>query len=105
MSDIDDERPEPPPAEGVRIIGAEEAQSAAEQGPARPEQPSQPPRRRSAPPDAQPAPRSGSSSLRCGPGWTPSHPKTSPLPSSRSTRAVTRPHSGTKSHERCGSWS
>jgi len=57
VSDIDDERPEPPPAEGVRIIGAEEAQSAAEQGPARPEQPSQPPRRRSAPPDAQPAAR------------------------------------------------
>jgi len=56
VSEIDDERPEPPPTEGVRIIGAEEAQAAAEQGPARPEQPSQP-RRRSAPPDAQPAAR------------------------------------------------
>ncbi len=56
MSEIDDERPEPPPSEGVRIIGAEEAQAAAEQGPARPEQPSQP-RRRSAPPDVQPAAR------------------------------------------------
>ena len=56
MSEFDDERPEPPPAEGVRIIGAEEAQAAAEQGPARPEQPSRP-RRRSAPPDAQPSAR------------------------------------------------
>jgi phosphatidate cytidylyltransferase len=52
VSEFDDERPEPPPTEGVRIIGAEEAQAAAEQGPATPEQPSRSSRRRSAPPDA-----------------------------------------------------
>lgn len=57
MSEFDDERPEPPPTEGVRIIGAEEAQAAAEQGAAHPEPPSRPSRRRSAPPDAQPAAR------------------------------------------------
>ena len=54
MSESDDERPEPSPSEGVRIIGAEEAQTAAESGPARP--PEQP-RRCPAPPDAQPAAR------------------------------------------------
>jgi phosphatidate cytidylyltransferase len=54
VSQFDDERPEPPPSEGVRIIGAEEAQSVVESGPARP--PEQP-RRRPAPPDAQPAAR------------------------------------------------
>jgi phosphatidate cytidylyltransferase len=56
VSDIDDERPEPPPAEGVRILGAEEAQTAVESGPER--RPEQPRRRRSAPPpDVQPAAR------------------------------------------------
>jgi phosphatidate cytidylyltransferase len=50
----DDERPEPPPSEGVRIIGAEEAQSAVESGP---ERPPEKPRRRPAPPDVQPAAR------------------------------------------------
>jgi phosphatidate cytidylyltransferase len=54
VSQSDDERPEAPPSEGVRIIGAEEAQSAAESGPVRP--PEQP-RRRPAPPGVQPAAR------------------------------------------------
>ncbi len=59
MPEFDDERPEPPPAEGVRILGAEEAQAAVEGGPdrARPEEPPRR-RRRSAPPDdVQPAAR------------------------------------------------
>ena len=59
MPDFDDERPEPPPAEGVRILGAEEAQAAVDGGPdrARPEEPRRR-RRRSAPPDdVQPAAR------------------------------------------------
>ena len=36
MPDFDDDRPEAPPAEGVRILGAEEAQAAVEGGPERP---------------------------------------------------------------------
>ncbi len=59
MPDFDDEIAEPPPAEGVRILGAEEAQAAVEGGPdrARPEEPPRR-RRRSAPPDdIQPAAR------------------------------------------------
>jgi phosphatidate cytidylyltransferase len=59
VPDFDDERPEPPPAEGVRILGAEEAQAAVEGGPGR-ARPEEPPRRRrrSAPPeDVQPAAR------------------------------------------------
>jgi phosphatidate cytidylyltransferase len=59
VSNFDDERPEPPPAEGVRILGAEEAQAAVEGRPDRP-RPEEPPRRRrrAAPPsDVQPAAR------------------------------------------------
>ena len=59
MPDYEDDRPESPPAEGVRILGAEEAQAAVEGGPerARPEEPRR--RRRSSPPpeDVQPAAR------------------------------------------------
>ena len=36
MPDFDDDRPESPPAEGVRILGAEEAQAAVEGVPERP---------------------------------------------------------------------
>jgi phosphatidate cytidylyltransferase len=60
VSSFDDDRPEPPPAEGVRILGAEEAQAAVEGGPsrARPEEPPRRRRRRAAPPaDVQPAAR------------------------------------------------
>src|SRR6185503_4682884 len=59
VPESDDDRPEAPPAEGVRILGAEEAQAAVEGGPdrARPEEPPRR-RRRSAPPeDVQPAAR------------------------------------------------
>jgi phosphatidate cytidylyltransferase len=59
VSDFDDDLSEAPPAEGVRILGAEEAQAAVEGGPerARPEEPPRR-RRRSAPPeDVQPAAR------------------------------------------------
>ena len=59
MSEFDDDLSEAPPAEGVRILGAEEAQAAVEGGPdrARPEEPPRR-RRRSAPPDdVQPAAR------------------------------------------------
>ncbi len=59
MSDIDDDLPEPAPPEGVRILGAEEAQAAVDGGPERP-RPEEPPRRRrrQAPPDdIQPAAR------------------------------------------------
>ena len=59
MPEFDDDRPEAPPAEGVRILGAEEAQAAVDGGPdrARPEEPPRR-RRRSAPPDdVQPAAR------------------------------------------------
>jgi phosphatidate cytidylyltransferase len=58
VPDFDDDRPESPPAEGVRILGAEEAQAAVEGGPerARPDEPKR--RRRPAPPeDVQPAAR------------------------------------------------
>ncbi len=37
MPEFDDDRPEAPPAEGVRILGAEEAQAAVDGGPDRPE--------------------------------------------------------------------
>ena len=56
VSDVDDERPEAPPGEGVRILGAEEAQAAAERGPRAARAPS-PPRRRGPPPErASPRP-------------------------------------------------
>src|SRR5436190_23266782 len=59
VPEFDDDRADAPPAEGVRILGAEEAQAAVEGGPdrARPEEPPRR-RRRSAPPDdVQPAAR------------------------------------------------
>jgi phosphatidate cytidylyltransferase len=59
VPEYEDDLPEAPPAEGVRILGAEEAQAAVEGGPDRP-RPEEPPRRRrrSAPPeDVQPAAR------------------------------------------------
>jgi phosphatidate cytidylyltransferase len=59
VPEFEDDRSEAPPAEGVRILGAEEAQAAVEGGPDRP-RPDEPPRRRrrSAPPeDVQPAAR------------------------------------------------
>lgn len=66
MPDLDDEQPErpstvppspPAPGEGVRILGADEAQSAAgEQGRTRPEEPA-PRRRAEPPPGTQPAAR------------------------------------------------
>ncbi len=59
MSEFDEDLPEAPPAEGVRILGAEEAQAAVDGGPDRPK-PEEPPRRRrrTAPPDdVQPAAR------------------------------------------------
>ena len=51
--------PESPPAEGVRILGAEEAQAAVEGGPERPraEEPPRRRRRRTPPEDVQPAAR------------------------------------------------
>ena len=59
MPEFDDDRPEPPPAEGVRILGAEEAQAAVEGGPdrARPEEPPRRRRRSTPPDDVQPAAR------------------------------------------------
>jgi len=58
VPDFDDAHPEPPPAEGVRILGAEEAQAAVEGGPDRPRPPEAPRRRRrSAPDDVEPAAR------------------------------------------------
>ena len=59
MSEFDDDRPEAPPAEGVRILGAEEAQAAVEGGPdrARPEEPPRRRRRSTPPDDVQPAAR------------------------------------------------
>jgi len=58
VPDFDDARPEPPPPEGVRILGAEEAQAAVDGGPDRP-RPEEPPRRRrrKAPDDVEPAAR------------------------------------------------
>jgi phosphatidate cytidylyltransferase len=59
VPEFEDDLPEAPPAEGVRILGAEEAQAAVEGGPDR-TRPEEPPRRRrrSAPPeDVQPAAR------------------------------------------------
>ena len=55
--DFEDEQPEPPPSEGVRILGAEEAQAAVEAGAGRskPDEPTRP--RREPPPDAKPAAR------------------------------------------------
>lgn len=58
MPEFDDDRADAPPTEGVRILGAEEAQAVVEGGPerARPEEP--PRRRRRTPPeDVQPAAR------------------------------------------------
>jgi phosphatidate cytidylyltransferase len=54
--DFEDDAPEQPPNEGVRILGAEEAQAAVEAtgGRAKPEEPR---RRREPPPDARPAAR------------------------------------------------
>ncbi len=58
MPDFDDDRPESPPAEGVRILGAEEAQAAVEGVPERPRAEEPKRRRRPAPPeDVQPAAR------------------------------------------------
>jgi phosphatidate cytidylyltransferase len=59
VSEFDDDLPEAPPAEGVRILGAEEAQAAVDGGPDR-AMPEEPPRRRrrSTPPEnVQPAAR------------------------------------------------
>ena len=59
VPEFDDDRPEAPPAEGVRILGAEEAQAAVEGGPIGPSPRSRRRRRRRpAPPDdVQPAAR------------------------------------------------
>lgn len=59
MSEFDDDLTEAPPAEGVRILGAEEAQAAVEGGPdrARPEEPKRRRRRAAPPEDVQPAAR------------------------------------------------
>ena len=64
MPDFDDDRPESPPAEGVRILGAEEAQAAVEGVPERPraEEPHAPPARRRRPRTCSPRPGS-----RCRP--------------------------------------
>jgi len=55
--DFEDEQPQQPPSEGVRILDAEEAQAAVEAGAGR-TRPEEPPRpRREPPPDARPAAR------------------------------------------------
>jgi phosphatidate cytidylyltransferase len=55
--EFEDDRPDPAPSEGVRILGAEEAQAAVEAGAGR-TRPEEPPRpRRQPPPDARPAAR------------------------------------------------
>src|SRR4051812_12833277 len=59
VPEYEDDLPEAPPAEGVRILGAEEAQAAVDGGPdrARPEEPPRRPRRSAPPDDVQPAAR------------------------------------------------
>jgi phosphatidate cytidylyltransferase len=59
VPEFDDDRPEAPPAEGVRILGAEEAQAAVDGGPdrAKPEEPRRRRRRAAPPDDVQPAAR------------------------------------------------
>ena len=81
MPEFDDERPESPPAEGVRILGAEEAQAAVEARPRPADARGAPRRRRAAPAppdDVQPAarfPLPGRSAPRRRPRTVaPSHP-------------------------------
>jgi phosphatidate cytidylyltransferase len=82
VPDFDDERPEPPPAEGVRILGAEEAQAAVEGGPdrARPEEPKRRRRRPAPPEDVQPAARFPLPADRLPGEAPPPSPRPSPAP-------------------------